>query len=330
MNRPHLRQRLPLLLFLLPAVSCGGRQPPPNYVRAEPIKDDPPKAIVVEIPKPMPVPGQLKHGAVPVSVAIRHTPGSTPKRRPSEVIREANRKATEGPAASDYINAIATYDFSPGTLYQIYTAPEHLTDVQLQAGEKLVGKPATGDNIRWVLARGASSSGGNEQQHIYIKPTRPDLETTLALNTDRRSYILELHSYDDTYMAGVAWRYPQDEAAQLETNLEQQQMLVATATPTAVTVDKLNFNYGVNTVSGRPQWVPKQVFDDGHKTFIRFPEAMLDREAPALFVVSSTGDTQLVNYRVKGDTYIVDRLFDDAELRVGQQNQEIVRILRTR
>ena len=57
---------------------------------------------------------------------------------------------------------------------------------------------------------------------------------------------------------------------------------------------------------------------------------MLDREAPALFVISSAGDTQLVNYRVKNDTYIVDRLFEAAELRLGQQDQEIVRIVRTR
>jgi type IV secretion system protein VirB9 len=57
---------------------------------------------------------------------------------------------------------------------------------------------------------------------------------------------------------------------------------------------------------------------------------MLEREAPALFVISSTGDTQLVNYRVKNDTYVVDRLFESAELRLGQKDQEIVRIVRTR
>jgi type IV secretion system protein TrbG len=77
-------------------------------------------------------------------------------------------------------------------------------------------------------------------------------------------------------------------------------------------------------------WTPVQVFDDGAKTFVRFPPAMLNREAPALFVVSSTKGTQLVNYRVKNETYIVDRLFDQAELRVGQPDQEIVRITRTR
>ena len=144
------------------------------------------------------------------------------------------------------------------------------------------------------------------------------------------SYLLELASYDDTYMAGVAWRYPQDELAQLEATTEQQQAVAANTTATGISIDKLNFHYGVAVISGRPEWVPEQVFDDGHKTFVRFPLAMLDREAPALFVVSSAGDTQMVNYRVKNDTYVVDRLFEIAELRLGQQSQEIVRIVRTR
>jgi type IV secretion system protein VirB9 len=55
---------------------------------------------------------------------------------------------------------------------------------------------------------------------------------------------------------------------------------------------------------------------------------MLVREAPALFVLRNK-ETQLVNYRVKNDFYVVDRLIDSAELRVGQQDQEIVRISRT-
>ncbi len=311
-------------LFLSLLAGCAGRQPPPRYVRAEPIKDDPPKPTVVQVPHPIPVPGQLK----PAPGAGRHR--ATSPKHPSDIIREANRKATEGPSVDDYYNAIMTYDYTPGTLYQVYTAPQKLTDVQLQPGEHIVGKPATGDNIRWVLARGSSAVGPNEQQHIYIKPTRPDLDTTLCINTDRRSYILELHSYDEAWMAAVAWRYPQDDIAQLETTLDQQQALAQTSTTTGVSVDKLNFGYGIAVISGRPQWVPIQVFDDTHKTYIRFPAAMLDREAPALFVVSSTGDTQLVNYRVKNDTYIVDRLFEDAELRLGQQSQEIVRIVRTR
>jgi type IV secretion system protein VirB9 len=313
-----------LLCFLPVMAACAAKQAPPRYVRAQVVKEDPPKPAIVEVAKPVPIPGQLKRLG-PASGKR----GAVAKLRPSEVIREANRKATEGPSPEDYYNAIMTYDYTPGTLFQIYTAPQKLTDIQLRPGERLVGKPATGDNIRWVLARGASSSGGIEQQHIYIKPTRPDLETTLCINTDQRSYILELHSYEDAWMAAVAWRYPQEEIAQLETSLEQQQQLAQATTASAIQIDKLNFNYGLAVMSGRPQWQPLQVFDDGHKTYIRFPLSMLDREAPALFVVSG-GDTQLVNYRVRNDTYIVDRLFETAELRLGQKDQEVVRIVRTR
>ena len=329
MNRVRSAFRSLLLAsVVLDVAACAAHQAPPRYVRATPIKEEPPRPAIVQVPTPLPLPGQLKRIAPAVASPNHKTPSGG--RRPSDVIREANRKATEGPSTEAFFNAVMTYDYSPGALYQIYTAPQRLTDIQLQLGERLVGKPATGDNIRWVLARGSSSTSGTEQQHIYIKPTRPDLDTTLAINTDRRSYILELHSYDDTYMAAVAWRYPQDEIAQLETTLGQQQALAQTTTASNESIDKLNFGYGLAVMSGKPQWLPTQVFDDGHKTFVRFPSAMLDREAPALFVISSGGETQLVNYRVKNDTYIVDRLFDAAELRLGQQNQEIVRIVRTR
>jgi type IV secretion system protein TrbG len=317
------------LVAVLTVSGCASRQAPPHYLRAEPVKEEPPKAPIVQVPTPLPLPGQLKPARTTSSRAHEKTPSG--RRHPSDVIREANQKATAGPVPDGFFNAVMNYDYIAGALYQVYTAPERLTDIQLEPGEHLVGKPATGDSIRWILARGSSSTAGVEQQHVYVKPTRPDLDTTLCVNTDRRTYLLELHSYDDTYMAAVAWRYPQEEISQLETTLTQQQALARSTTASGVSIDKLNFGYGIAVLNGRPQWVPTQVFDDGHKTFIRFPAAMLDREAPALFVISTSGgDTQLVNYRVKNDTYVVDRLFEAAELRLGQQSQEVVRIVRTR
>ena len=258
-----------------------------------------------------------------------HAAGSH-SRRASDVIREANRKATEGPTPEDYFNAIMTYDYAAGTLFQIYTAPEHLTDVQLQPGEHLVGKPAIGDNVRWVLARGASSSAGSEQQHIYIKPTRPDLETTLALNTDRRSYILELHSYDDTYMAAVAWRYPQDDAAQLEADSSSSSAGSRTRRrlPSPST-SSTSATASPSSTAARNGSQPRSS-TTGTKPSSAFLKRCSTAKRPRSSSLSSTGDTQLVNYRVKNDTYVVDRLFESAELRLGQKNQEIVRIIRTR
>jgi type IV secretion system protein VirB9 len=45
-----------------------------------------------------------------------------------------------------------------------------------------------------------------------------------------------------------------------------------------------------------------------------------------LFLVARKGEAQLVNYRLRGRYYVVDRLFDAAELRLGTKHQDIVRI----
>ena len=49
---------------------------------------------------------------------------------------------------------------------------------------------------------------------------------------------------------------------------------------------------------------------------------------PPLFVIGPEGEGQLVNYRIRRNYIIVDRLFAAAELRLGD-HQQAVRIVRT-
>jgi type IV secretion system protein TrbG len=320
-----MRLRSCTIAFVLLFVGCAWWQPRPvRYVEAKPEAEAPSSPAVIEVPKPLPLPGQLQHR--PSSAPGRHVE----KRPTSEVIEDANRRASAGPERDGYFNAIMTYDFAEGALFQVYAAPLRLTAIELQAGEKIVGKPAAGDTIRWIMGVGRSGSDTAEQQHLYVKPTRAGLTTTMVINTDRRTYYLELHSFDETYMAAVRWRYPQDEVTSALGGAAEKDALARATTATHLDLDALNFSYRISVEKGRPIWTPAQVFDDGRKTFIRFPGAMLTREAPALFVVSGADDTELVNYRVKNDYYVVDRLVDRAELRLGQEEQEIVRIERVR
>lgn len=333
-----------VVMSLIGAAACAARKAPPaRFVQAQPLQEPPRPPAVVAIPKPMPLPGQLRR--VPVQATPPSTPHpclarsldrtSTRKNQSActdvaAVIDIANEKAVQNPEKAGYFNAVMMYDYAAGALYQIYAAPLRLTAVQLQPGEKVVGKPAAGDTVRWVMGLGRSVAAGLEQQHVYLKPTRPGLDTTLVITTDRRTYFLELHSFEDSYMAAVQWRYPQDELTQLEAAAAQQDSLDRATTAGNISVEALNFNYKVRVAKGKPVWTPVQVFDDGKKTFVRFPLAMLSRESPALFVLSSSNETQLVNYRVRHEYYIVDRLFERAELRVGQKDQEIVNISRER
>ena len=50
---------------------------------------------------------------------------------------------------------------------------------------------------------------------------------------------------------------------------------------------------------------------------------------PPLFVIGPDGKTEIVNYRAYGNVLIVDRLFAAAELRLGGDTQQRVRIIRT-
>ena len=319
-------------LAALTAFAGACATPPPTgalYVRAQAAPDPPPP------PAPTLVRSTQPASLDPASAQMKPLPGrapaasaaSKPKAAPLELAADANHKAAQAPGQSDYFNAIVQYAYEPGTLYQVYAQPMRITDIALEPGEKIIGEPASGDVVRWILALGKSMNSGIEQWHVYLKPTRPDLATNLAINTDRRSYLLELHSYESTFMAAIVWHYPEDELARLQAQAAELAGQEKSASP-VVGVDALNFDYTIQVVKGKPVWTPVQVFDDGRRTFVRFPSAMVLREAPALFVLRDA-ETQLVNYRVKNDTYVIDRLIDAAELRVGQKDQEIVRVART-
>ena len=92
-------------------------------------------------------------------------------------------------------------------------------------------------------------------------------------------------------------------------------------------VDQLHFDYAVS--GDKPAWRPLRAFDDGRQTFIEFPATLAVGDAPPLFLVDGKDQAQLVNYRLRGRYYVVDRLFDIAELRLGTKHQIVVRITRT-
>src|SRR3984957_13432150 len=69
-------------------------------------------------------------------------------------------------------------------------------------------------------------------------------------------------------------------------------------------------------LSGDPAYRPELVLDDGQHTYLIFPNDGRFRELPTLLMLVK-GKTELVNFRVDGTRYIVDRLFDKAILVVG-------------
>lgn len=218
-----------------------------------------------------------------------------------------------------------TYTFGSG-LPTVVCSPLHISIVELEPGEVLTSEPTIGDSVRWEIMPGSSGSGKEAQPLIIIKPHVPDLDTNLVVTTNKRTYYLRLVSHETDYVARTAFSYKDDEDAQWKQYLEQQQQArVAQEDAQIVTpmagdaIDKLNFDYDLK--GGNAVIRPIRIMDDGQKTYITMPDAVLHQDLPALVVVNTRlkGEKaqEIVNYRVKGDMYVVDRLFDRAALVIG-------------
>jgi type IV secretion system protein VirB9 len=277
---------------------------------------------IVQMPTPLPLPDQLK--PLP-SYQTTAQEASNPTVR----VAAANAAARMQPTRAGYINAIQVYPFTDGALYEVYSAPEEITDIALQPGEQLAGSGpvAAGDTVRWIIGDTTSGTGATTQVHVLVKPTRPDLVTNLIINTDRRTYHLELRSTANTYMASISWQYPEDELIALS----QQNTAADAATPAATGVDVAALNFRYQIEGDNPAWRPLRAFDDGRQVFIQFPSGIGQGDMPPLFVIGPSGKTtDLVNYRVRGADMIVDTLFAEAELQMGDgSSQQRVRIIRT-
>jgi type IV secretion system protein VirB9 len=278
-----------------------------------------PKQIVT-VPEPLPLPGQLKQ--LPGEGEDDDPEPADPTAR----VKAANQAATIAPTRDGYVNAVQIYPYSPGALYQLYAAPGQITDIALEEGESL-SSVAAGDTVRWVVGDTASGQGPTRRVHVLVKPVTSRLTTNLVINTDRRSYHLELKSTRDTYMASVSWTYPLDDLLQIVTDNDEAIIASAQIADRGLSIDQLQFRYEIE--GDKVPWRPVRAFDDGAKVYIQFPDSLRQSEAPPLFVVGAGGDSQLVNYRLRGSYYVVDRLFAAAELRLGDQPQKVVRITRT-
>ena len=292
---------------------------PPREIAATPAAAPPRAVEVVTIPEPLPLPGQLK----PLAAGATTSEPADPRRR----VGAANAAARVQPTRDGYMNAIQQYPWADGALYQVYTTPGQVTDIALQEGEQLVGPGpvAAGDTVRWIIGDTVSGSGAMARVHILVKPTRPDIATNLVINTDRRTYHVELSATSATYMASVSWTYPQDALIALR----GANAAAASAAPVFAGIDLAALNFRYRIEGDRVPWKPIRAFDDSAQVFIEFPAGISQGEMPPLFVTGAAGDAELVNYRVQGRYMVVDRLFAAAELRLGdRRSEQRVRIVR--
>lgn len=211
----------------------------------------------------------------------------------------------------------------------IVCAVLQVCDIELQPGEQ-VNSIHLGDQARWLIEPAITGQGAAEVQHLIVKPMDVGLETSLVVTTNRRTYHIRLRSHRREFMPRVGFIYPEDARAKWDAIKAQKNRTLAVRQSRVIPetgeyLGNLDFAY---SVSGNAVWKPVRVYNDGQKTIIQMPRIMAQTEAPTLLLLNKKGglfrkdDTVMVNYRLQGDRYIVDAVFDKAILVAGAGNNQ--------
>lgn len=269
------------------------------------------------------------------------------------ILRNAKRNALVEPTAVQFEGASEHFVYQIGKIYSLNAAPGYVTTLALRPGETLTSK-AAGDTANWTVTEATDGSGATSRVLLLVKPVEPGLHTNFVISTTQRTYLIEAVSRVGAYSSFIDWRYPLEEAEDLRLQNAARTLRGlagngaaggnaqdAAAGPDGLLITSrglagaprldptsLNFNYKIEAGQDHPIWSPVQVFDDGSKTYIRFPETIANTDIPPLFILSPDGKDELVNYRFLRGYYVVDRLFENAELRIGTKKFQRVVIHR--
>jgi type IV secretion system protein TrbG len=253
------------------------------------------------------------------------TPEQILAEQPPEVQQAIKEHDKSGDWAIYRTPGYTLYPYNQGPPPALDCEPLRTSDIQLQPGETITDV-AIGDSERWMATPASSGDPRDPVPHLAVKPQAPAIQTNLTIYTTKHIYHLLLRSRGSNAMQEVEFYYP-DELMTAMKNADSaaKAQQDATADPPAddsvnvikvANVDPAQLNFAYTVSGANLPWKPIRAFDDGSHVFIQMPPGMKSSEAPALLVNAGSG-TQMVNYRVKGNYYVVDRLVTDAILVSG-------------
>jgi type IV secretion system protein TrbG len=239
---------------------------------------------------------------------------------PLAVLPEQIRVAYDQPDPPTLHEGITTiYPYDPHAQPAINCLMLRVTEIVLAAGETVKpGDVGIGDSERWAIKVSAN--------RILVKPKMPGIATDLVVVTNLRSYHFALRTHSP-YQPQVSFYYPEQIRADEEHHREliRQALAQAQAKPWS---KPLNFGYAIK--GPEVAWKPLLAFDDGDHLYIEFPENISGTDMPTLMAQSGKRQ-ETVNYQVRGQYYVADRLLPAAVLTSGTgANRQAVQITAAR
>lgn len=208
------------------------------------------------------------------------------------------------------IGGTQLFDYNENKQFPIFTQMLQQTVIILGEGEIPIVDPFMSDTIRWEV----DGDVWNNRQLVILKPLESGLKTNMLIATNKRIYNFILTSTTNMYMPMVKFRYPLER----ENILSNVQRVKQEESYEYEKIDPslISANYKISqSFFFPPLWSPKTVYDDGHKTYIVFPESVLQRELPVVY----EGKNDIINYRVNENMIIMDKLIKKCTLKINKE-----------
>ena len=205
-------------------------------------------------------------------------------------------------------------DYVNGMMNTIYTKVGYTTVVILPAGEKLE-RVTIGDRQRFNVSTVFDKSSGS--WHIYLQPVQMNVTTNMVIATDRHLFNATLGT-SEFFKPFVKW-------INVPGAVESVAVQDGALDLAVKDVDALNFKYK-RSGDTDSSWTPLNIFDDknGH-TFISFDGKALVKYHPVVLTKDITGDVKLVPYSRYKNTFIIDNIYGNLEVRVNDKSVVYVR-----
>lgn len=255
----------------------------------------------------------------------------TPSEKEQKALNSLKTTNARSPSGISSKPGEIVFNFGEGH-HSVVCAVLELCDIALEPGEKILGAQI-GDSSRWSVDSAQSGSGKTLTEHIIIKPYESNLKTSLMVTTDRRAYHLSLRSSLNDYMPQVRFMYPDDRFSaftstrlplKTASSLSSRTIISNATTDDDQTEDApiIRKNSTASRsedfeISGDEEICPSSVVFDGKRTIITLQQGSLTMPVLMLQHPEDPDKEVSANYRLKGNSYIIDGLVRKAILRTA-------------
>jgi type IV secretion system protein VirB9 len=214
---------------------------------------------------------------------------------------------------------IKTFVYNENEVFHLTLHYGYQSNIEFAIGEE-IDTLSIGNSSSWKITP--------VDRRLFIKPLEGSAKTNMTVITNKRTYQFELESkdpdqnLDEELVYVVRFFYPSESFDNPLPKIDEKKFMPEK-------VEKLpdadiksnsdtknnNFNFSY-TITGPDSIAPVKIFDDGERTFFKFPNN--NATLPSLFIVEENKSENRTSYARQGEYIVVKRIFKKMALRLGK------------